>query len=331
MKTPTWPAINLNRLRKRFPQLDFGDEDGVIKIGPAVGPAIVTIEREDDRKDWTVFTEEWHGHYDSSREALDIALLILAGLARTVREFRNDELAATWLEVWDQNAFLVQNEALYFNPFDTGEWDSLLTDVWRTERIHRRFIDLPDQVAELDGQMIIEDVPLGEVKQVSKINPGCHIPSDRWMFTLLAGKFGTPAEGMRWTTDKRYQFALQIPVGWRFVRDEEPEEPSNTWRSPEGKMAIRVHLFYREVDPPGEQIPEPLHPLSIDYEFLPEIGSNPVWRAHLWSVYFTDNVYERKADVFLFIHPDVARDSEGYRELMDSAVPLSHIYSGERE
>jgi len=113
--------LKLDRLRAKYPQLQFNLDGSKVQIGPQGHESVVTIERELDR--WTVSTREWHGHEEEPGVAMLLAIEIMCGAARTAQEFRGETLSATWIEVRNETGYEWRDPAYFLNPFDAGEWE----------------------------------------------------------------------------------------------------------------------------------------------------------------------------------------------------------------
>ncbi len=199
---------------------------------------------------WVVGNEEWHGHYESSREALETALQVIGGGARTAMEFREGELASTWLEVYDGESFEVRDQAVFLNPFDREEWTTRRGEHWRVERTHRRLamIDRPEiQVPEEAATL-----PLGALRKFEVISSSpINSPGD-WCLERYTNELGKPPRGFRWATDVNYRFVFLCPVGWRRNRsfevkaDDSP--PLAVFTSVEEELFIRVITYFRDAE-----------------------------------------------------------------------------------
>jgi len=109
-------------LRREFPALRLatGDECLEVRQGSQV---IFSIDGKS--QGMVVNGQHVHAHRDNLEDSLELIWQLLTGEARTVEEFRDTELAATWLEFKVGEAFEQRDLAAYLAPSDEAEGTTL--------------------------------------------------------------------------------------------------------------------------------------------------------------------------------------------------------------
>lgn len=192
--------------------------------------ANVFVRRDEDGS-YRVEPPHGHAHRPTLEAALDLVWELLRGQARSVEEYCDGQLAATWIERADgDNQFVLGDVACYLSPFDAVEWEPNGL-VWRTIRYTCR---------PADGDVREERMDL-ESSQ-SQLLP---IDSLEWIPNAL----GRAPEGFTWTVGPgSMRCVLPVPSGWTRRK---PGEPGfDDFVPPTGHHLLRVTTYFREPSAP---------------------------------------------------------------------------------
>jgi hypothetical protein len=285
--------IDLSKLRAAFPSLSPRLADGGFDVGP--------IEVREEESEWLVSTPEAHCHLETFDEAIDMVIALLRGHVRTTSERRNDTLAASWFEVWDEDAYKVEHKAVFLSPFDADEWVLWEGEEWRQKRTTYVYDPLEGAVQEESFERVAEP---GEVERPD-------------MAQWLEKGLGPAAGGFKWTVSADWNFVFQAPKGWRIVRGGK-EEGYLDLSGPEESLFLRTRTYYREVEQPvDEPILEAVHASSIDYSLDDE---NEDWFAHTWKLIFTDGREDMMGILELYFPSDEPASAIEIRRGLDATV-----------
>ena|GEM_PF-4112567 len=207
----------------------------------------VRIILEPDRT--TLDTDEWHGHYDTTEEALQGLELILLGSWQTVEIFRQDRLASTFLiGPWDEDGYLTSHRALFLNPFDREEWLVHAGAPWRW--VYRKRVWLGSNPQPL---VVTEDLRDDS------------FPPEQ-LFGELKRRLGPPRRGHRWIMVE-VSFAVQMPTGWLTKKEKSVDLLSVHYVSPSQDASICITLSFQESQSPSNRSPSRCPPLSVAEHF----------------------------------------------------------------
>lgn len=209
-----------------------------------------TLEFGNDEDRWTISYCGWHGHVNSLQEVQERALEILQGKARIILQFRQDVLAASWLEVLHEDGFERLHMAIFINPFDPDEWDLLTGEEWviRSECFD---LDSPDPSGIRSSEVLPNFLP--------------YFPGD-WMKEIILDLMGQPPVGWRWSTFYGNEIAFPLPKGWRQNLEFETRYNPNAvvYTPSEKACSFAVQLYW---SPPEEHDFRPgvaIEPTSIE-------------------------------------------------------------------
>jgi hypothetical protein len=302
------------KLRRSHPDLAFVTDGDRLQAGlPGQEPVITFNCRESE---WIVSTEEWHGHTETFEEAMQLALFVLNGTARTAGEYRGELLASTWLEVFDGESYEMRHTASFLSPFDEDEWTLWPGEKWVVKRLHRRLIEGGDPRA-------YGDILLGQT-QAFDLESDEPTGARAWALDWFDGHYGKPVEGLKWAMDRSHRYVLQIPKGWRDQKEEVPEGvwPGVLFGPFGGEQSLRVRTAFRDVPKKSQTLleSEPIAPLSIEYTYEPVCDHAPEWLLHKWVLTFSNGEEEMMADVGVYQLLTSSLDQEELCTAMDAGV-----------
>lgn len=283
---PATFGVRIRRVEDRF---EIGTES----------KRLLTIESSND--EWVVRGPDGHAHRETLDEAMDLSLRLLQGNARFATEYRGDVLAATWIEIWDGQAFGVHDQACFLSPFDAEEWALWPNERWRVVR--KKYA-----LATSEGQQSFERD--SEAPSLDRSS----------MFGWLETALGPPVEGMRWTVGGQSRFVFQAPKGWRRRPSEEEDQQHNLidFPSPMPGLVFRTRTYFRNAEEPHERpTAQAIPPKSVEYA-LGESGGE--WTTHSWTLLFSDGEGEMMGVLELFYIESRRIEAETIRRRIDAAA-----------
>jgi hypothetical protein len=278
--------------------LSLHESDETLVIGYGNEETSISVFRRDD--DWEVLTDQAHEHFEDLTEALHLAANLARGELRTCQEFRDDTLAASWIEYPDGDSFVRGGPAIYLSPFDRDEWEPRPGETWRQVRTVR--MPWESGVLGLDSY---------EVTGVEPNHPNSEL------LDWFAIGLGEPQEGMKWTSTFNLELITQAPVGWRCsARSDDPPGPD--FAPVEGNLILRLSSFYRDaVIKHAKRTTSAAKPVSIQYERLEDVDE---WTQDRWTLMFGDGDQDVMAWITLYCHESTPEQREPMRGQIDSSV-----------
>lgn len=240
-------------------------------------------------------------HRKSLEDAFDLIIMLLSGDARSVEEFRDGTLAASWIEIRQGTAFFQSDLVSHLPPFDEAEWTPRDQEVWRTRRFYYERVgeDLEQRYTDL-----------------ASLEPQGVRPE---LFGWLNETLGSPIKGLRWTQGPDDRCLLQVPVSWRKVVEEDPGY--SDFESPTDNPFLRIALYYSEPakpQTPGRQAT--ILASRQDYELVEEGG----WMSDRYSLVFHGEDIDMLAVLQAF-WPTSDPEPAEFRESVRLAAPLTRM------
>jgi hypothetical protein len=310
--TRRWVA----RLEKEYPELEFEIDNEIVWMGNSNVHRAVGVAKFES---WEALTAEWHGHFESRKEAFECALIILSAGARTANEFRGERLASAWLEVWDGEYYEVRNRAIYLNPFDREELKLWPSEKWRVHRTHRRLLPF----SAVKGSIAQPEDHLPQLGYDGEFDVESDEPLEAgvdWCLNRWETQIGPPADGFRWSNDFSYKYVLQVPVGWRLETHPDAEYKFVSFSPIDHHPYLRVITAFRDSEDPSEPSDEPKSLSSIEtrFEAAPEDADD--WSLYEWKLVFSGAANDMLAQVQLFTLRNDKSEYDRWVHALDSVI-----------
>ncbi len=302
----------LREWEARVPSLFVGDaEPGVIAVGGGVRPIALrlSIYPKMDERPYLLDAPDWHGHFETAKEACDAALSLLGGQSRIANEYRGESHSAAWRESWDGAAYTVSEMSMFLNPMDSTEWELWPGEAWSVHRTHMRLIELsPDEPLPSE----LPDLGKEQTTSTSVNEPMAHfngMEAASWLVTW----YGEPAPGMRWTIGPHQSFVVQLPRGWRFQGENAFSDPFMRFAPSVSGAVIFVTCYWKPVDERPLTGRAGVLPVSVEHTHDKVSKEHSDQSLDTWIVSFVNGEDEMKACVHMYQSHSDGRDLEWLR------------------
>lgn len=275
------------RLSKDYPELSYRREGDIWEIRRG-GPEVLVTQSEEHGA-VVVGWDSMQTHCENAESAMGFLHHLLAGLIVAVQLYRNDDLAASWVELLEEVTPSRREMGLFLNPTDKAEWQARPDWVWREVRTVRRIIgiEVPEVTRE---ERVLSELPQDLIDD---------------LVMDLEGPYGVPPQGSRWVL----LFPGQILVGLPMSFVERHGLPVGDFHRKCYELDPTVRLWitwgFRPSERPG-QVVDVCAPQSIVRGEIEELGDTGELEQLKWDCFFDNGETQVFVRLELHRHKDAA-------------------------